>query len=195
MNTIRHASTRLALALVIAIAMGGCTSLLPRSKNEVVSAWNSYDDAVKSLSAIVPYRATRDDVHAQGLDPRTNPAITMLHFGHVLQRFAAAALIKPADVDRGINDCLHAGKMCSGYAISVKKIASKRIGSFLLDTFNFKRTTITKGWSVEALLVFVDDRLVYELIGGQPTISEYEQKRNPLGPLQAWGDGAMRLLR
>ena len=194
MNTIRHTSMGLALAILV-IAAGGCTSLLPRSKTEVVSSWASYDDAAKSLSSIVPYEATREDVHVQGLDPRVNPAITVLHFGHVLQRFAAAALIKPADVDRGINDCLHAGQMCTGYAIQVKKLASKRVGSFLLDTFNFKRTTVTKGWSVDALLVFVDDRLVYELIGGQPTISEYELKRNPLGPLQAWGDSAMRLLR
>jgi hypothetical protein len=111
----------------------------------------------------------------------------------VLQRFAAAALIKPADVDRGITDCLHAGKQCSGYAIVVKKLDRKRVGNFWLDTLNFKRETSTKGWSVEALLVFVDDRLVYELIGGQPTVDEYEVRRNPLGPLQGWTE--IRLLR
>ena len=31
---------------------------------------------------------------------------------------------------------------------------------------------MTSGWSVDALLVFVDDQLVYQLVGGQPTISE-----------------------
>jgi hypothetical protein len=30
-------------------------------------------------------------------------------------------------------------------------------------------------------MVFVDDLLVCELIGGQPTINEYEAVRNPLG--------------
>lgn len=170
------------------MALCGCTTLLPTSRNEVVSDWNSYDDAVHSLSMITPYKATRADVHAGGLDPRVNPAVTVLHFGNVLQLFSAAALIKPEDVDRGIRDCLHAGEHCNGYAITVRKVKSDRVGSFWLDSLNFKRETVTEGWSVDALLVFVDEVLVYELIGGQPTISEYEVRRNPLGPVQGWGD-------
>jgi hypothetical protein len=184
----------------LAVAMGGallsaCTTLLPESKNEVVSSWTSYDDAVKSLATIAPYTATRGEVHGMGLDPSRNPTITVLHFADVLQRFAAAALIKPEDVDRGIRDCLHAGKQCSAYAISVKKLQRNRIGNFWLDSLNFKRETVTKGWSVDALLVFVDDLLVYELVGGQPTISEYEVRRNPLGPLQGFGEFPLTTLR
>lgn len=183
------------VALTGCMALGGCKSLLPSGKTEVVSKWNGYDDAVRSLSAIVPYQATRLDVHNEGLDPRTNPAITVLHFGNVLQRFAAAALIKPDDVDPGIRDCLNAGKLCNGYAVVVKKLAQRRVGNFWLDAFNFKRETVTKGWGVEALLIFVEDRLVYALIGGQPTITDYEVRRNPLGPLQGWGDQALQVLR
>ena len=168
---------------------------LPTSKKEVVSDWNSYENAVKSLSTIEPYTATRADVHREGLDPRLNPAITVMHFGDVLQRFAAAALIKPEDVDRGIRDCLRAGKQCSGYAIIVKKVDRNRRGNFWLDSFNFKRETVTTGWGVDALLVFVDDLLVYQLIGGQPTINEYEVHHNPLGPLQSWGDLVPQTLR
>jgi len=190
MRKLPNPALRFAAAAVVA-ALCGCTTLLPTSKKEVVSNWTSYDDAVKSLSAIEPYTATRRQVHAEGLDPGVNSAITVLHFGDVLQRFSAAALIKPEDVDRGIRDCLHAGKQCSGYAISVKKIDSKRVGNFWLDSLNFKRETITTGWGVDALLVFVDDLLVYELIGGRPTIDEYEVVRNPMGPLQSWGTVAI----
>jgi hypothetical protein len=182
---------RLGLRVAAAIAItaaGGCATLLPVSKQEVVSAWNSYDDAVRSLATIEPYQATRADVHRQGLDPAVNPAISVMHFSDVLQRFAAAALIKPEDLDRGVRDCLRAGRRCNGYSITVKKLHRLRVGSFWLDSFAFKRETATTGWSVSALLVFVDDLLVYELVGGQPTISEYEAVRNPLGPLQAWGD-------
>ena len=118
MREFANLALRFAAAAVVA-ALCGCTTLLPTSKKEVVSAWTSYDEAVKSLSAIEPYTATRDQIHTQGLDPSVNPAITVLHFGDVLQRFSAAALIKPEDVDRGIRDCLHAGKQCNGYAISV----------------------------------------------------------------------------
>jgi len=188
MKTHRIPASLWLVALTIGLAMSGCSTLLPTSKKEVVSDWNSYENAVKSLSFIEPYKATRVDVHKEGLDPRLNPAITVMHFGDVLQRFAAAALIKPEDVDRGIRDCLHAGKQCSGYAIKVKKVDRSRVGNFWLDSFNFKRETVTSGWGVDALLVFVDDLLVYQLVGGQPTINEYEAQRNPLGPLQGWGD-------
>jgi hypothetical protein len=184
-------------ALLFASALclcSGCATLLPTSKGEIVSEWNSFDDAQKSLAGFVPYTATRGVLHEQGLDPSRNPAITVLHFADVLQRFSAAALIKPEDVDRGISDCLHAGLHCSGYAILVKKVERRRVGNFWLDTFNFKRETVSTGWSVEALLVFVDDQLVYQLVGGRPTINEYEVQRNPLGPLQSLGDTTARAL-
>lgn len=184
-----------ALALGGCLLLGGCATLLPSSRTEVVSDWSSYDDAVKSMAAITPYTSTRQSVHAQGLDPSLNPAITVLHFADVLQRFAAATLIKPEDVDRGIRDCLHAGKQCNGYAIAVEKLHRQRIGNFWLDSLNFRRETVTSGWWVDVLLVFVDDALVYELVGGRPTINEVELRRNPLGPLQGWGDQSLQMLR
>lgn len=183
-----------ALALVSA-ALSGCAGLLPTAKTEVVSGWNSYQDAVRALGAIEPYTATRSDVHALGLDPEKSPTITVLHFADVLQRFSAAALMKPEDLDLGVRDCLRAGKRCTGYAIAAKKLDSDRVGSFWLDSFNFRREIVTTGWSVDALLVFVDDLLVYELIGGQPTVNQVEVRRNPLGPLQGWGDWLVPSLR
>jgi hypothetical protein len=181
----------LALALVL---LSGCASLLPSSRDEVPSAWASYDDAVAALAALEPYKATRADVHLQGLDPRANPAIRLLHFADLLQRFAAAALIKPDEVDRGIRDCLQAGKRCSGYAVAVRKLRRERVGNFWLDSLNFRRETVSTGFSVEILLVFVDERMVYELIGGEPNIHDVSVRRNPLGPLQGWGSESLRVL-
>jgi|SRR5450755_1801551 len=194
MTTLRLRCLWLAASIACA-ALIGCTTLLPTSKKEVMSEWSSYDDAVKSLSALEPYKTTRQEVHREGLEPRRNASITVLHFGDVLQRFSAAALIKPEDVDRGIRDCLHAGKQCNGYAISVKKLDSNRVGSFWLDSLNFKRETVITGWGIDALLVFVDDQLVYQLIGGQPMINEYEVVRNPLGPLQSWSAMTIQAVR
>ena len=185
---------RTTLICLVAALLSGCATLLPTSKNEIISNWQNYDEAVHSLSTIAPYTATRSDVHNVGLDPKTNSAVTVLHFADVLQRFSAAALIKPEDVDRGIRDCLHAGMQCTGYAIAVRKLKRERVGNFWLDSLSFKRETVTEGWSVDALLVFVGDSLVYELVGGQPTIHEFEDRRNPLGPLQGWGDQVMSIL-
>lgn len=179
----------IALAAVVA-GVSGCTAMLPTAHSEVVSVWRSYDDAATCLAGFKPYQATRVDVHKAGLDPRHNPTITVLHFADVLQKFNAA-LLASETVERGIRDCLRAGKQCSGYAISVKKRSAQRVSNFWLDSLNFKRETQTTGWSVDALVVFVDDLVVYQLIGGQPTVDEYEVRRNPLGPLQGWGDKVM----
>lgn len=182
---------RVLLALLLGALLSACSTLLPRSSSEVVSQWRNYDDAVKSLSSITPYQATRQDVHDAGLNPHHNAAVTVLHLADLLQKFSAAAMIGTTDVDRGVRDCLHAGKRCTAYAISVRKRSSQRSGNFWLDSLNFKRQTITTGWSVEALLIFVDDQLVYQLVGGQPTIDELDTRHNPLGPLQSWGDKSL----
>ena len=176
---------------ITAAALSGCVGMLPNSRTEVVSTWSSYDEAANCLAKIQPYTATRADVHKEGLDPRNNPTIAVLHFADVLQKFQAAALLAPQAVDQGIRDCVQAGKRCTGYAVSIKKRSAHRAGNFWLDSLGFKRETHTTGWSVEALLVFVDDLVVYQLIGGQPTVNEYEVRRNPLGPLQGWGDRAL----
>ena len=48
---------------------------------------------------------------------------------------------------------------------------------------------------MDALLIFVDDLLVYELVGGQPRNNETEVGRNRLGPLQGWGEQALGLIQ
>ncbi|MDO9505826.1 MAG: hypothetical protein Q8M80_02935 [Hydrogenophaga sp.] len=179
------------IASVIGV-LGGCASLLPTSRTDVASRWTSYEDAERALATIQAFKASRDDVHRQGLDPRLGPGITVLHFADVLQRFTAVVQSRPDHVDPGVNACLQAGQRCSGYAISVKKLGRQRVGNFWADSLNFRRETITTGWSADVLLVFVDDILVYKLMGGQPTIREVDVQRNPLGPLQGWGQQLAR---
>jgi hypothetical protein len=58
---------------------------------------------------------------------------------------------------------------------------------FWLDSFSFKRETDMTGWRFNALVLFVGDLVVYTLHGGQPRVHEKEVTRNPLGPLQGWG--------
>jgi hypothetical protein len=191
MSRLCLAIQRLVLVLTFGV-LGGCTSLLPTSRTDVTSRWNSYDDAEIALARLEAFKATREDVHRQGLDPHLGPGITVLHFADVMQRFTAVVQSRPDHVDPGVNACLQAGQRCSGYAISVKKLARQRVGNFWVDSLDFRRETITTGWSVEVLLVFVDDTLVYKLMGGQPTIREVDVQRKPLGPLQGWGQQLAR---
>jgi hypothetical protein len=51
------------------------------------------------------------------------------------------------------------------------------------------------GWSFHALILAVDGRVVYVLHGGEPIIKEQETNKQPLGPLQGWGDAIPGYLR
>lgn len=179
---------RVALGGVLAVALSGCQALLPTASTRTPFGWSSYAEAARALEQIVPYKTRRAELHVLGFDSTDNPAVTILNFADVAQRFPATAALSPDEMDRGLRDCLKAGRRCTGYAISVKQVGRKRIGNFWLDTFNFRRESEITGWSFNALIVLVDDVVVYALSGGQPAIREYETVRNPLGPLQSLGD-------
>lgn len=174
-----------ALALV---GLAGCADLLPKASSIVQVDWTSYQDARDAIDQIVPYETRRAELTAAGLDPATNPSITILTFSDIAQRFSAGAAVRAEDLDPGVRQCLVSGKQCSGYAVNVRKVHRDRIGSFWLDSLNFKRQVETTGWSFIALILMVDDLVVHTLYGGQPRIHEIETTRNPLGPLQGWGD-------
>ncbi len=170
------------------LALTGCQTLLPRASSEVRDTWASFDEARDAIDRIVPYETQRAQLAAKGLEPGKNPAITLLSFADVSQRFALGSTVTADELDRGLRECFAAGKRCTGYSIAIRDVKRKRVGNFWLDAFNFVRVTDSTGWNYNALILFVDDLVVYTLDGGQPRISERDQVRNPLGPLQTWGD-------
>ncbi len=83
-------------------------------------------------------------------------------------------------LDRGIADCLPAGKRCTGMSFNVKYLDKTRTGNFSGSTrSNFRREISSTGWSFTALIVLVDDLVVYTLTGGQPQVRETDVVRNP----------------
>ena len=91
-------------------------------------------------------------------------------------------------LDAGLRECLEAGKACTGYAINARDVRRERVGSFWSDALAFKRTVEVSGWNFNALVLLVNDRVVYTLYGGQPNLRETEITRRPLGPAQNFGD-------
>lgn len=183
--------------LLIALAAGqlGCTSLLPRSEQKTADTWPDYEAAAAAIDRIVPQQTTRAQLAAEGIEPRQNAAISILTFSDVVQRFSTGGAIRAEELDPGVRQCLTAGKACSGYSIVLKRTLNRRSGNFWLDTFNFKRETDSTGWSFNALILFTGDLVVYTLKGGQPRMHETAVERNPLGPLQGWGEQAPALLQ
>jgi hypothetical protein len=178
---------QLALLIPLLATSAGCKSLLPTGADRTLQPWSTYDDAYNAVERIVPYKTTRQALREQKIDPASNPSITILSYTDLLQRLNSGAAATPERMERGIADCLNAGKRCTAYSINVRQIESKRVGNFWLDMLNFRRHTVTTGWSFSALIFFVDDLAVFALAGGQPNINTETVSRNPLGPLQGLG--------
>lgn len=145
------------------------------------------EEGLGSIS-IAPYRTRTGDLAAIDIDPYNAPNIPLLTYSDLALRFPSGIAVPAERLDRGIRDCLYAGKACYGYAISVREIRRDCTGNFWLDSLGFRRDTEISGWAFNALLLVVDDAVVYTPYGGQPLIREYETSRQPLGPLQRWGE-------
>lgn len=176
-----------ALLLIAAATLAGCAQLLPRAHNEVASPWRTFDDAKAAIERIVPHETTAEDLRAQRLDP-SSANVQLLSYSDIVLRFPVGAGVDPDRLDPGLRECLEAGRSCVGYAIAARDIRRDRVGNYWQDAFGFKRIVDVTGWSFNALILLVDDRVVYTLYGGQPNVREQEISRHPLGPLQGWGD-------
>ena len=174
--------------LALVALLTGCTALLPKSKAETEVGWATFEEARAAIQKIEPYRTTRADLKAVGIGTERDPTITLLSHVDIAVRFPIGGVLREEDVDRGIRDCLKAGKACNAYLINAKRTNRDRVGNFWLDALRFRREVDVTGWTFNALVIFVDDLAVYAVYGGQPTIHELEVERNPLGPLQGWGD-------
>lgn len=186
---------RLAAMALAGALLAGCAELLPKASNAVASPWHSYDEARAAVERIVPYRTTATELRALGIDPFATPNVQVLTASDVLLRFPVASGTAWERLDRGLRECLESGNACRGYSVSVRDIRRDRTGNFWLDALSFVRVVDVTGWSFNAVVLVVDARVVYVTWGGQPEIRERETNRQPLGPLQGWGDllpGAIR---
>lgn len=179
---------RNALLVAAAFALGGCAELLPKSQSELSSSWKSFDEAKAAIERIEPGRTTVAELSAAGIDPFTSPNIQLLNYSDIVLRFPMGWTGALEAMDPGLRQCLTAGKACTGYSVAVREARSDRVGNFWLDALRFKRVTDTEGWNFNALILLVDGRAVYAIYGGQPKVRGQEITRNPLGPLQGWGD-------
>lgn len=180
----------LTVALASALA-AGCSSLLPKAESETQAPWRSFEDARRAYDSIEPGRTTLQEVQRLGFDPSGNRNVTVLSFSDIVAKYAPAS-IRDEYLDPGIRECLRLQARCSAYSIEHRQIHRARVGNFFLDFINFKRRTEITGWRFAAVVVVVDDRVAYKSWSGLPAISEVEETRNPLGPLQDAGPSLLR---
>ncbi len=168
------------------IALGGCAALLPSSHSEVASAWSSFGEARAAIERIETGRSTVGELRAAGIDPYASHNVQLMSYSDVLLRFPNAGSLD--QLDEGLRQCLRAGKACTGYSISAGDRVQDRVGNFWLDMFGFRRVVEVSGWNFNAIVLMVDDRVVYAVYGGQPNMRGKETNSQPLGPVQNVGE-------
>lgn len=164
-----------------------CASLLPTSQDKSVQPWKSFEEAKASYDKIQPYVTDMEAVRKLGFDPFKTPNMKILNHAQVVQAVVPPPIHDNGVVPQGIRECIKAQDDCQGFYMEPNRLNRKRVGNFMLDFMNFKRETMTTGWKFGALIVVVNDLVVYKEWSGTPSILEQSVQRNPLGPLQGLG--------
>lgn len=186
----RHAVRAAWLVVLVGIGAVGCSSILPRSIN-ASSAFLEFESLRAAIDSLQPMKSDRAELARLGIDPGLLPNTVILSYPDLLRRFVTGAAVGKQDLDAGVVQCLEARDACRGWELQVSRIARARTGSFLPDFVNFRRRTETTGWRFNALILLVNDMVVYRAWGGQPAVNQVEVNTNPLGPLQDIGTAAI----
>lgn len=171
---------------VLAGLISGCSALLPHGESKVVSDWSTFDEAMAAFDAVVPYQTSEPDLEQLGFSPKRQANVQILNHADIAERFLLVSL-NGSQLPPGLRDCMDRGGDCYAYEVKRRITRDRRYGNFFADFLNFKRKSVTRGWEFNALIVLIEDTVVYKLWSGTPDIHEYRDKTNPLGPLQGVG--------
>ncbi|MBS1155037.1 MAG: hypothetical protein H6R07_961 [Proteobacteria bacterium] len=177
-------SARLRSCLFATLLLAGCSHLLPTTNQTTQSPWNSYEEARIAFDSIQPGATSIEELWGMGFDPLKRPNIRVLNHLDVMRLFVPNDSIHLADLHPDIQTCLLAKTDCQGYMVTLGNTYRERYGNAMLDVLNFRRKTRTSGWQFQGLIVLKKSQVIYKLVSGQPNILEFEDKKNPLGPLQ-----------
>ena len=168
----------------------GCSSLLPTSQTQSPT-FQSFNEARLAVESLVPKQSDLASLAEKSLTPAKQPNTLILTHTDIVRKVVNGSVLGKEDLDPGIMTCLNAHDACRGWELNVTHISKARTGGFWADFFNFKRRTETTGWRFNALILLVNDVVVYRGWGGQPAINEVEVNTNPLGPLQEMAPSAV----
>jgi hypothetical protein len=175
------------VSLASVCLLSACASLLPSSLDKSVQPWKTFDEAKASYDLIEPFVTDLDAVHRLGFAPFKTPNMQILNHAQVVQTVLPSPIQDDGVVPPGILKCMKAQEACQGFYMEPNRLNKNRVGNFVLDFMNFRRETLTTGWKFGALIVIVDDKVVYKQWSGTPNIQEESVQKNPLGPLQGLG--------
>lgn len=179
---------RLALQLsffVVILISSGCKTLLPSGQETSGGPWDSYGHTENTIKKIIPNKTTIKDLLTLGIDPKKTPNLKTLTYLDVMERFKLdSTLFNSIKLPPGIEEALNQHDKCKAYELTLNQTVKKRIGSFWKDILAFEQVTHSTGWSFQALIVMVDETVVYVLYSGSPILDKKSSNKQPLGPFQ-----------
>lgn len=193
MGRLRHPRVFFALAILVT-GITGCSSLLPNSHSEA-SSFKTFEEARAAIESLIPMQSNQDTLTALGIEAGKQPNTTLLTHADVVRRFVPGSVLTKQDLNAGIVACIEAKDSCRGLEVLASRIDKVRSGNFFADFLNFSRRTDTTGWRFNAVILLVDNVVVYRTWGGQPAVNETEVHKNPLGPLQDVGPSTVTTAR
>ncbi len=177
---------KIVTSLVCVTLLSACASLLPVTRTDA-SSFQTFEEARDAVVALVPMKSSRKAVEKGGIDFAKHPNTKILTHSDLVLLLVPAGLLKREDLDPGILVCMEARDACNGLGITASRIAKTRTGNFFADFVNYRQRTETTGWRFNALILYVNDLVVYRSWGGQPQVDELEVSTRPLGPFQDLG--------
>ncbi len=174
-------------AVLSAVLLTGCGSLLPSEHAETLSPFGDYTDTEIRFSQAQPGKTTRAELFSLGFDPLTQGNGRMLSFIDVRLMFVQPN-IPLSYLPDGLVQCLDAKDHCVAYAFEFSQTDTQRVGNFWADILNFSKRREVQGWAFRSVFVLVDDVLVHKVSSGEPNIRRLESRKNPLGPIQGAGE-------
>lgn len=168
----------------ICLATTVACSILPATTETAESPWESFEEAKAAYDTIVPRQTTKAELTGLGYDPLETPNVRVLSYIDLIQRFLPREAIAPESLDPDLRACIEAREDCWGYEVAPSVIDRQREGNIALDIFGFRRETVTTGWRFSAVVVLMEDLVVYKIWDGTPKIREQKVETKPLGPLQ-----------
>lgn len=172
--------------------LSGCKTLLPSAQEGATIPWSSYGQMEEVISKITPNKTTTKDLKRLGIDFKKTPNLKTLTYLDVMERFKLdSTLFNSIKLPPGIEEALNTHEKCKAYELVISQTNKKRVGSFWKDMLSFKQVTHSTGWSFSALIILVDDTVVYVLHSGSPVLDKIESKSQPLGPFQGIDAGTI----
>lgn len=172
--------------LAVALLATACASVLPSEQSRDIYPWENFEDVQKSYDNITIYESSIVNLKEEGFDPEKVANITVLSYIDLMRRFSP--ILDKTDLPKGVQECITAQDRCIAYSVSASNINRDRVGNVPLDLLGFRRETAVSGWRFEAFFILIDEKVVYKLWSGTPSIKSHEDRIQPLGPAQSLGN-------